>query len=362
MPKSVWNAFVNWQTKERNRCTTNVSTLCLDDHQFREEEMKSVGELSKLCSEIVLTSLYLARIGRPDILLPVNKLARAITKWTRACDKRLARLISSTHFTSEYKQYCHVGNIAQPSSLWLFQDSDFAGDLEDSKSTSVRVLCIFGSHTFCSKMLDVQETDMCVTQLHRIRNYFSRCRFPHGRNRRAWSVGFGYSGVAPISYPRNSIKSQGNLWLKGTQSVTRSCLRSILNCRMLMLFLRTWILLIKELWFYIFKDNKAVIKMIIKGSRSPNPRHLSRTHKVVLDWLFDRINLDPKILISYFDSKNQLADILTKGHFTRDEWNHLLCSFNISFFSSWSCSEAMAKRQQEGGTRKESSPNEIWYR
>ena len=30
----------------------------------------------------------------------------------------------------------------------LFQDSDFAGDLEDSKSKSGGVLCIFGSHTF----------------------------------------------------------------------------------------------------------------------------------------------------------------------------------------------------------------------
>ena len=30
----------------------------------------------------------------------------------------------------------------------LFQDSDFAGDLEDSKSTSGGILCIFGSHTF----------------------------------------------------------------------------------------------------------------------------------------------------------------------------------------------------------------------
>ena len=29
-----------------------------------------------------------------------------------------------------------------------FQDSDFAGDLEDSKSTSGGTLCIFGSHTF----------------------------------------------------------------------------------------------------------------------------------------------------------------------------------------------------------------------
>ena len=30
----------------------------------------------------------------------------------------------------------------------LFQDSDFVRDLEDSKSISVRILCIFGSHTF----------------------------------------------------------------------------------------------------------------------------------------------------------------------------------------------------------------------
>ena len=32
---------------------------------------------------------------RPDILWSVNKLARSVTKWTQACDKRLARLISS---------------------------------------------------------------------------------------------------------------------------------------------------------------------------------------------------------------------------------------------------------------------------
>ena len=32
--------------------------------------------------------------------------------------------------------------------LGLFQDSDFARDLEDSKSTSGGTLCIFGSHTF----------------------------------------------------------------------------------------------------------------------------------------------------------------------------------------------------------------------
>ena len=76
-------------------------------------------------------------------------------------------------------------------------------------------------------------------------------------------------------------------------------------------------------------------------------RHFSRTHRVALDWLFDRINLDPKIQIEYIDTKNQLADMLTKGNFTRDEWNHLLCLFNFSHFSSTFCSEAMAKRVQQ---------------
>ena len=105
---------------------------------------------------------------------------------------------------------------------------------------------------------------------------------------------------------------------------------------------------------HVFEDNEAVIEMIIKG-RSPTMRHVSRTHRVALDWLFDRINLDSTIHIRYIDTK-QLADILTKGNFTRDEWNNLLHLFKISHFSSiccvkcsslTSCSKTMAKRMQE---------------
>ena len=66
--------------------------------------------------------------------------------------------------------------------------------------------------------------------------------------------------------------------------------------------------------FYIFEDNEAVIKIITKDRR-PTMRHVSRTHQVALDRFSQ---------IKYVDTKNQLADILTKGSFTRDEWNHLL--------------------------------------
>ena len=62
--------------------------------------------------------------------------------------KRLARLISYIQHTREIKQYCHVGSTAQQCGLGLFQDNDFAGDLEDPKSASGGVLCNFGSHTF----------------------------------------------------------------------------------------------------------------------------------------------------------------------------------------------------------------------
>ena len=46
-----------------------VSTPCIDDHHFKDEETKSVGELSTTCSQIVLKCLYLARIGRPDYFM-----------------------------------------------------------------------------------------------------------------------------------------------------------------------------------------------------------------------------------------------------------------------------------------------------
>ena len=102
---------------------------------------------------------------------------------------------------------------------------------------------------------------------------------------------------------------------------------------------------------YVFEDIEAVIKMIIIG-RSPTLRHVSRTHRVAVDWLWDRINLD----FRYIDTKHQFADILTKGNFKRDERNNLLYLFNISHFSSsccakssslMSCPKTMAKRMQE---------------
>ena len=123
-----------------------------------------------------------------------------------------------------------------------------------------------------------------------------------------------------------------------------------------------------ESQLYILEDNEAAINVIFKG-RSPTMRHVSRTHKVALDWLFDRIKFNKhKIQIKYVDTKNQLADIPTKGSFTRDEWNHLLRLLNIMNFSMFSCSHfflsnrkqsAMSKRGQEGIFRRRFGDGEV---
>ena len=300
--------------------------------------MKSVGDLSQVCSQIVLKCLYLARLGRPDILWSVNKLARSITEWTKACDKRLNRLISYIHHTCEYKQYCHVGNTAKQCRLGLFKDSDFAGDLEDSKSTSGGTLCIFGSHTFvpiswmCKKQTAVSHstTESEITSLD------TGLRLDGLLALELWDLIVSVLGnVSRVSdrsgQPDNDVhkhrKSQKKINVTENVDLVPSNVQSPRQ----------------EVLLYVFEDNEAVIKMIIKG-RSPTMRHATRTHRVALDWLFDRIQ------IKYIDTKNQLADILTKGTFTGDEWNHLLSLFNMSHFSSTVCSAAMAKRiQQESG-------------
>ena len=187
----------------------------------------------------------------------------------------------------------------------LFQDSDFAGDLEDSKSTSGGTLCIFGSHTFvprswmCKKQTSVSHSsteseiitldtglrldgfpalelwDLIVSVFGNIYHVSDGTGQPvNGKNK-------SYNKI-DVVHDIDSVPSN-------VQSASREAL------------------------LYVFEDNEAVIKMIMKG-RSPTMRHVSRTHRVALDWLFDRINLDPEIQIKYIDTKNQLADILTQGN------------------------------------------------
>ena len=237
-----------------------------------------------------------------------------------------------------------MGNTAKQCRLGLFQDSDFAGDLEDSKSTSGGTLFVFRkSYIFPISWMCKKQTAVSHSSTEsEIISLDTGLRLDGLPALELWDLIVSVLGnVSRVSdrsgQPDNDVhkhhKSQRRIdVMENIDSVPSSVQSSR-----------------QETLLYVFEDNEAVIKMIIKR-RSTTMRHVSRTHRVALDWLFDRINLDSKIQIKYIDTKNQLADILTKGNFTRDERNHLLSLFNISHFSSTVCSAAMAKRiQQESG-------------
>ena len=86
------------------------------------------------------------------MLCSVNKFACAVTKWTKACDKRSARLISYIRRTCEFMEQFRLG---------LFQDSDFAGDFEDSDRHQMDSYAFRKPNT-CAKKLDEQETDISL--------------------------------------------------------------------------------------------------------------------------------------------------------------------------------------------------------
>ena len=80
-------------------------------------------------------NVYIARIGRPDILWTVNYLARSVTTRNSACHQRLARRMSCVHHTGNYRQDCHVGNKAR---TWVRAFSGCCFRLETWQTLSLR--------------------------------------------------------------------------------------------------------------------------------------------------------------------------------------------------------------------------------
>ena len=190
-----------------------------------------------------------------------------------------------------------MGNTAKQCRLGLFQDSDFAGDLEDSKSTSGGTLCVFGSHTFvptswmCKKQTAVSHssTESEIISLD------TGLRLDGLPALELWDLIVSVLGNASRVSDR-SAQPDNDVHERHRSQRKIDVMKDIDSVPSNVQFVR------QEALLYVFEDNEAVIKMIIKG-RSPTMRYVSRTHRVALDWLFDRINLDPKIQIKHIDTK-----------------------------------------------------------
>ena len=120
-------------------------------------------------------------------------------------------------------QLCDVRNTAQQCRLGPFQDTDFAGDLEDSKSTSWGTLCILGSHTF------VPVSWMCMEQTS-----VSHSSTESEIN----SLDVGLRKEKRLNYQANTPVSKGNLELSNVDFVSSNVKSSRPNAA-LYIFLKT---------------------------------------------------------------------------------------------------------------------------
>ena len=177
MDKNMWRTFVcDWN----HWAIAQVATPCIGRSSILKRRRRWISSrivhnLLTNCSEM----LILVSSWRPDKKgLWINLLVRS-------------RLISYIHHTSEYKQYCCVGNTAQQCRLGSFQDTVFCRRPSRLKINIRRGLVYFRKSHVCADQLDVQETDSKFTRFYRSWNHFSRCRFTHGRNFRSHSLGFG---------------------------------------------------------------------------------------------------------------------------------------------------------------------------
>jgi len=243
-------------------------------------------------------------------------LAREVTRWSAACDRRLHRLICYMHQTADWAQVCFVGD--SPSDCWLtlFSDASFAGDLRDSKSTSGGILCLVGPNTFvpiswiCKKQGAVSHS----TAEAEVISLDAGVRLEGLPALSLWSLVIDV--FEPTSRPEKPTElTLGERLALRRQSYDAFCSLDYVPPSLPICYGRATL--------FVLEDNDAVIKMIVKG-RSPNLRHVGRAHRVDLDWLFDRLTKDPGVFVKWVGTKEQLGDIFTKGSFTADSWNALL--------------------------------------
>jgi len=71
----------------------------------------------------------------------------------------------------------------------------------------------------------------------------------------------------------------------------------------------------------VAEDNEAVIKILAKG-RSGKLRHVPRTHRVNIDWLYDAFR-HPEVVARYVRTMHQTADIGTKAITKAEDWIRL---------------------------------------
>ena len=84
----------------------------------------------------------------------------------------------------------------------------------------------------------------------------------------------------------------------------------------------------KDIELFFEEDNNIAITTMNNGF-SPTMRHLGRTHRVSLRWLYE-VCQSPHVKLRRCDTKDQAADIFTKPFTQADKWQNAINLVGIS--------------------------------
>ena len=166
-----------------------VSTPCIDDHHFKDEEMKSVGELSQVCSlnccKMFILGTYWktwhSMVNEQTCMIHFKNGPKPVTN-----DYVVWYLTSITHVNTN----CIVTwVILQNNADWDCFKTLLREILRTQYLFLVEHCAFFGSHTFVPISLMCKKKNFSFAQFNRIRNHFFGCRIEVGWYSRTWFVG-----------------------------------------------------------------------------------------------------------------------------------------------------------------------------
>ena len=291
------------------------STPSIDEHQLKPEDMEKEGNLSGESAKIVMKALYGARLVRYELLWPICSLARQVSRWTVACDKRLHRLMSYIHFTLDHSLESFVGDDPALCHPVLYSDADYAGDTVHSKSTSGLYLAIVGPNTFAPITASCKK-QTCVSHSSTESEIVAA---EQGIRTEGLQVLTFWEIVVDLLSATHGSTQNSETTVKDPNSIDLNPYSAKFDPVKFFNYNRPKTTVTDLI---IAEDNEAVIK-IIKKARSMALRHLPRTHRIDLNWLFE-VCSNPRVNLRYVGTKQQIADLMTKALNKPETWQHLL--------------------------------------
>ena len=134
----------------------HADTPGIEDTASSEKDLSDPGVLGPDAASVLMKIMYLARCCRYDVLYPVCMLAREITKWTCASDRRLHRFICYLKSTRTHCLHGWIGDPAEHLPLMMFTDASFADCVNTSR-------CTTGARHVLAAERRVQEADRGLT-------------------------------------------------------------------------------------------------------------------------------------------------------------------------------------------------------